>query len=162
MYYHGTCTCTRCAGNPALRLSVLVPPSSSINYAPITTSHLPTNQPTKQTNTLIPYLSTLHPPIHYPSASSHPSQPQPLTMGSLCSKESTPDPFAQPGRALSSAAPPQNKPTATAPVPRIVGGPPRTLGGGGGGGAPGTGTGLQTDSQREDARRKAAEAAQVS
>jgi len=69
-------------------------------------------------------------------------------MGNLCGKES-PDHFAQPGRTLSSAPPPQT----TAPVPRKVGGPPRTLGGA---------TGAQTDSQKEDARRKAAEAAEVS
>jgi hypothetical protein len=74
-------------------------------------------------------------------------------MGGLCSKESSPDPFSQPGRTLSSAPPPTN--TKTSSVPRKVGGPPRTLGGA-------NAASGQTDSQKEDARRKAAEAAEVS
>ncbi|KAG0649938.1 hypothetical protein D0Z07_3796 [Hyphodiscus hymeniophilus] len=69
-------------------------------------------------------------------------------MGNLCGKESSPDPFAQPGRTLDSASPPKS----TSSVPRQVGGPPRTLGGP---------TSAQTDSQKEDARRKAAEAAEA-
>ena len=71
-------------------------------------------------------------------------------MGNLCGKESSPDPFAQPGRTLSSAPPPAK----TSTIPRKVGGPPRTLGGS-------TNAPAQTDSQKEDARRKAAEAAEV-
>jgi hypothetical protein len=71
-------------------------------------------------------------------------------MGNLCGKESSPDPFAQPGRTLDSAPPPSN--TKTSAVPRKVGGPARTLGG-----SPNT----QTDEQTEDARRKAAQAAEV-
>jgi len=69
-------------------------------------------------------------------------------MGNLCGKESSPDPFSQPGRTLSSAP----VPNTTSSVPRKVGGPPRTLGGA---------TSTQTDSQKEDARRKAAEAAEA-
>ncbi|ESZ96415.1 hypothetical protein SBOR_3147 [Sclerotinia borealis F-4128] len=76
-------------------------------------------------------------------------------MGSCCST-ADPSPFAQPGRVLSSA-PPSNSNThpkipTTAPkssIPRTVGGPARTLGG------PGSG------SAQEDARRKAAEAAEA-
>lgn len=71
-------------------------------------------------------------------------------MGNICGKtESEPD--ARAGRRLGSAPPPGPK---TAPVPRKVGGPPRTLGSGGGGGDSGSDPG--------DARRKAAEAAEVS
>jgi len=69
-------------------------------------------------------------------------------MGNLCGKESSPDPFAQPGRTLSSAPPPAK----TSTVPRKVGGPPRTLGGS---------PSAQTDLQKENARRKAAEAAEA-
>lgn len=78
-------------------------------------------------------------------------------MGALCGKESKDDNFAGPGRRLDS--PPAER--ATAPLPsnkRVVGGPPRTLGGpspasgsGGGGGA----------SAADDARRRAADAAEV-
>jgi hypothetical protein len=75
-------------------------------------------------------------------------------MGNLCGKESSPDPFSQPGRTLSSAPPTSN--TKTSSVPRKVGGPPRTLG------SNSSGTNPQSSAQQEDARRKAAEAAEVS
>ncbi|PTB67088.1 hypothetical protein BBK36DRAFT_1118017 [Trichoderma citrinoviride] len=69
-------------------------------------------------------------------------------MGNICGKtESEPD--ARAGRRLGSAPPPGPK---TAPVPRKVGGPPRTLGSGGGSDA---------GSDPGDARRKAAEAAEA-
>ncbi|KAF7860751.1 hypothetical protein EAF04_008269 [Stromatinia cepivora] len=74
-------------------------------------------------------------------------------MGNCCST-SDPSPFDQPGRTLSSA-PPKNNPPPAAPkssVPRTVGGPPRTLGSGSSGGA---------SNAQEDARRKAAEAAEA-
>jgi hypothetical protein len=76
-------------------------------------------------------------------------------MGNLCGKESA-DPFSQPGRILSSAPANTNTNTnnPTSSVPRKVGGPPRTLGS--------NSNTAQTDSQKEDARRKAAEAAEVS
>jgi hypothetical protein len=77
----------------------------------------------------------------------------PFTMGNLCGKESSPDPFAQPGRTLSSAPPASN--TKTSSVPRKVGGPPRTLG------SNSSATNPQSSAQQEDARRKAAEAAEV-
>lgn len=70
-------------------------------------------------------------------------------MGNICGK-TEPEPDAQAGRRLGSAPPPGPK---TARVPQKVGGPPRTLGGAGdepGGGDP------------ADARRRAAEAAEVS
>lgn len=70
-------------------------------------------------------------------------------MGNICGKtESEPD--ARAGRRLGSAPPTGPK---TAPVPKKVGGPPRTLGSGGGG---------DSGSDPGDARRKAAEAAEVS
>jgi hypothetical protein len=69
-------------------------------------------------------------------------------MGNICGKQES-DAFSQPGRVLGSAPPPAPK---TAPVPKKVGGPPRTLGGGSS-----TGDG----SDLVDARRKAAEAAEV-
>ncbi|KAH8599043.1 hypothetical protein B0O99DRAFT_650251 [Bisporella sp. PMI_857] len=72
-------------------------------------------------------------------------------MGNLCGKESSPDPFDQPGRVLSSAPPPSTR--KTVPVPKKVGGPPRTLGGDSGA--------AQSSTQQEDARRKAAEAAEA-
>ena len=68
-------------------------------------------------------------------------------MGALCGKESKPDPFSQPGRTLSSAPPQNANPTSS--VPKKVGGPPRTLGG------------STSDAQAQDARVKAAEAAEV-
>lgn len=71
-------------------------------------------------------------------------------MGNICGK-TEPEPDAQAGRRLGSAPPPGPK---TARVPQKVGGPPRTLGGAAGdesgGGDP------------ADARRRAAEAAEVS
>jgi hypothetical protein len=88
-----------------------------------------------------PNTLTLPPPLNF------------FTMGNLCGKESSPDPFAQPGRTLSSAPPASN--TKTSSVPRKVGGPPRTLGSN-----PST-TNPQSSTQQEDARRKAAEAAEV-
>ncbi|KAH7403382.1 hypothetical protein BKA64DRAFT_641372 [Cadophora sp. MPI-SDFR-AT-0126] len=76
-------------------------------------------------------------------------------MGNLCGKESS-DAFAQPGRTLSSApaassAQNQNQ-TSSLPKKVVVGGPARTLGSGG----QSTGSSAQ-----EDARRKAAEAAEA-
>lgn len=76
-------------------------------------------------------------------------------MGALCGKESKDDNFTGPGRRLDSPPPER----ATAPLPsnkRVVGGPPRTLGGpsaASGGGASGA--------DAADARRRAAEAAEV-
>jgi len=92
-------------------------------------------------------------------------------MGALCGKESpaSSDPFSTPGRVLSSAPAPQT--TSSIPAQRKVGGPPRTLGGSS---SPNTDMGNAdskpipesrptTDStpniDREEARRKAAEAA---
>ncbi|KAK3330379.1 hypothetical protein B0H66DRAFT_59588 [Apodospora peruviana] len=76
-------------------------------------------------------------------------------MGNLCGKASNDDPFAQPGRRLDSA-PPAPK-SASVPA-KVVGGPPRTLGGGSGSGSGGaTTTGVGVD----EARRKAAEAAEA-
>ncbi|KAF6844744.1 hypothetical protein CMUS01_00810 [Colletotrichum musicola] len=75
-------------------------------------------------------------------------------MGSVCGKE-TGDNFSSPGRPVGSA-PPQSKPK-TAPIPATarVGGPPRTLGGG-------NPSGEQSSADAADARRRAAEAAEVS
>lgn len=83
-------------------------------------------------------------------------------MGNCCSTSSDPSPFDQPGRTLSSAPPKPAPSKSTLPpsvstsasastVPRTytVGGPARTLGSGSSG-------------AQEDARRKAAEAAEVS
>jgi hypothetical protein len=75
-----------------------------------------------------------------------------FTMGNICGKEKH-DPFAQPGRTLSSAPPPSNTQTSPLPPKVRVGGPPQTLGG-----SPGKTT---TTAAQEDARRKAAEAAEV-
>ncbi|CZT48292.1 uncharacterized protein RSE6_08967 [Rhynchosporium secalis] len=74
-------------------------------------------------------------------------------MGNLCGKESSPDAFSQPGRTLSSATPAQS-PNPTSSVPKkVVGvGPARTLGSQGQ---------EQSSSAQEDARRKAAEAAEA-
>lgn len=74
-------------------------------------------------------------------------------MGNICGK-SEPDPFAQPGRTVSSAPPPSS--TKTSSVPKKVGGPPRTLG------SSTSAAGAGSSAQQEDARRKAAEAAEVS
>ncbi|CZS90443.1 hypothetical protein WAI453_004173 [Rhynchosporium graminicola] len=74
-------------------------------------------------------------------------------MGNLCGKESSPDAFSQPGRTLSSATPAQSpNPTSSVPKKVVVGGPARTLGSQGQG---------QSSSAQEDARRKAAEAAEA-
>ncbi|ROW18264.1 hypothetical protein VPNG_00415 [Cytospora leucostoma] len=77
-------------------------------------------------------------------------------MGALCGKESKSDSFAGTGRRLDSA-PPERQ---TAPLPsnkRVVGGPPRTLGGGPGG----PGEEGASSSGAADARRRAAEAAEA-
>jgi len=79
-------------------------------------------------------------------------------MGNICGKSSKDDAFSQPGRVVGSA-PPQNT-TSSVPAQaqsqsRKVGGPARALGGGGGNGSSEAG-GV------DDARRKAAEAAEVS
>lgn len=68
-------------------------------------------------------------------------------MGNCCGKAES-ESFAQPGRTLGSAPPPQ---PASAPLPNKVGGPPRTLGG--------SSTAAQTT--QDDARMKAAEAAEA-
>lgn len=94
-------------------------------------------------------------------------------MGALCGKESKDDNFTGPGRRLDS--PPAER--TTAPLPsnkRIVGGSPRTLGGsspaivGGsprtlGGSSPATGSGGGGDRSpaADDARQRAADAAEV-
>ncbi|KAI1000009.1 hypothetical protein K3495_g8187 [Podosphaera aphanis] len=70
-------------------------------------------------------------------------------MGNLCGKESSPDPFAQPGRTLSSA-PPSSK-TRTVPVPTTVSGPSR----------PRESRTTAAEGDAGDARRKAAEAAET-
>ena len=70
-------------------------------------------------------------------------------MGNCCGKEST-DAFSQPGRTLNSAPPPNTRSS----IPKKVGGPARTLGS--------STSGPQSSAQQEDARRKAAEAAEVS
>lgn len=77
-------------------------------------------------------------------------------MGALCGKESKDENFAGAGRPLGSAPPPAGAAT-SAPLPankRVVGGPPRTLGGGPSSSAAG-------GDPAADARRKAAEAAEV-
>ncbi|KAF8867294.1 hypothetical protein BDZ45DRAFT_667257 [Acephala macrosclerotiorum] len=72
-------------------------------------------------------------------------------MGNLCGKESSSsDPFSQPGRTLSSAPPQNPKPISS--LPKKVGGPPRTLG---------SGSAAPEAGAAEDARRKAAEAAEA-
>ncbi|KAG4442770.1 hypothetical protein IFR05_001787 [Cadophora sp. M221] len=76
-------------------------------------------------------------------------------MGNLCGKESpSSDAFAQPGRTLSSAAPAAQSQTSSLPKKVVVGGPARTLGAAS---TPAQGGG----SAQEDARRKAAEAAEA-
>jgi len=74
-------------------------------------------------------------------------------MGNLCGKEA-PDPFSQPGRTLASAPPPNANRISSLPK-KVVGGPARTLGTG-----PSQGNAGGSSAQ-EDARRKAAEAAEV-
>jgi hypothetical protein len=78
-------------------------------------------------------------------------------MGNLCGKESpSSDPFSQPGRTLSSAPPP--KTISSVPGPQKVGGPPKSLDGSSSA-AP---SGSNRSAEQEDARRKAAMAAEVS
>jgi len=73
-------------------------------------------------------------------------------MGNICGKaEPNPSP---PGRVLGSAPAPRT----TSSVPKKVGGPPRTLGGGSGGHEP---AGGDSSVDPGDARRRAAEAAEV-
>ena len=86
------------------------------------------------------------PPFPVPIVNRRPS----LAMGNLCGKAEK-DNFSSPGRVVGSA-PAQNKKT-TAPVPKKVGGPGRTLGG------PSSANTAAEDP--EHARRKAAEAAEV-
>ncbi|KAI9644572.1 hypothetical protein NHQ30_006593 [Ciborinia camelliae] len=80
-------------------------------------------------------------------------------MGNCCStSDADPSPFNQPGRVLSSA-PPKPNPAPAAPkssIPRTVGGPSRTLGS-----TTTTGGGGRSDGAQEDAKRKAAEAAEA-
>ncbi|TEA16469.1 hypothetical protein C8034_v001290 [Colletotrichum sidae] len=71
-------------------------------------------------------------------------------MGSVCGKEKGDDNFSSPGRPLGTAPPPQPK---TAPIPARVGGPPRTLGG--------SSSGERSTADTDDARRRAAEAAEA-
>ena len=96
-------------------------------------------------------------PLRHLSFETQPSNLPPgstLAMGNICGKEE-PD-TSPPGRVLGSAPAAQRKST----VPRKVGGPPRTLGTG-----PGTGIGpgeaTTSPGDAGDARRKAAEAAEV-
>lgn len=74
-------------------------------------------------------------------------------MGALCGKESKGDNFAGQGRPLGSA-PPQGPTSAPLPANKRVGGPPRTLGAG-------AGDGPSSSDPASDARRRAAEAAEV-
>ncbi|KIL95203.1 hypothetical protein FAVG1_02135 [Fusarium avenaceum] len=69
-------------------------------------------------------------------------------MGNCCGK-TDPEAFSQPGRVLGSAPPPT---AGTAPVPKIVGGPPRTLG---------DGSVAEASGDADNARRRAAEAAEA-
>ena len=72
-------------------------------------------------------------------------------MGNICGKQD--DPYAQPGRRVGSAPAQSSSNNKTVPVPKKVGGPGRTLGG------------TSQDSSAagaDDARRRAAEAAEVS
>ncbi|KAI1756712.1 hypothetical protein F4782DRAFT_483794 [Xylaria castorea] len=71
-------------------------------------------------------------------------------MGNICGKSES-EAFSQPGRVLGSAPPQPQR----ASVPAHVGGPPRTLGGGG----PPSAQGNSGDT--DDARRRAAEAAEA-
>ncbi|KAF4462501.1 hypothetical protein FALBO_10692 [Fusarium albosuccineum] len=71
-------------------------------------------------------------------------------MGNLCGKTDS-EAFAQPGRVLGSAPAPAS---GTAPVPSKVGGPPRVLGGA-------SSSAEASSGDPEDARRKAAEAAEA-
>ncbi|VUC36019.1 unnamed protein product [Clonostachys rosea] len=75
-------------------------------------------------------------------------------MGNICGKTES-DNFSSPGRTVGSVPPDPSIPK-TAPVPRKVGGPPRTLGGGSDGQPPPAFGPADTE-----ARRKAAEAAEA-
>lgn len=72
-------------------------------------------------------------------------------MGNICGKQD--DPFAQPGRRVGESANPQNN-SKTVPVPKKVGGPGRTLGNG-------PQEAGSASAGPDEARRKAAEAAEV-
>jgi len=69
-------------------------------------------------------------------------------MGNLCGKETTPDPHAENARPLAPDA--ALRANQSSSVPRKVGGPPRTLG-----------SGAPTPLSQEDARIRAAEAAEA-
>ncbi|KAI9051028.1 hypothetical protein LZ554_005136 [Drepanopeziza brunnea f. sp. 'monogermtubi'] len=80
-------------------------------------------------------------------------------MGNLCGKESPSpsDAFAKPGRTVGSAPPPNQNTTAALPKKVQVGGPPRTLGS-----TPSPNPHQSSsNSTQDDARRKAAEAAEA-
>lgn len=82
-------------------------------------------------------------------------------MGNLCSKSDSEN-FAQPGRVLGSAPEQPQRASVPANVGRTVGGPPRTLGSAGGAtGNYGTVSTPATSGAEDDARRRAAEAAEV-
>jgi hypothetical protein len=101
-----------------------------------------------------PAVITTQPPHPSPASSdTNLYYPHRNIMGNLCGKESSPDPFSQPGRTLSSAPPRSTNNTSS--IPKKVGGPPRTLGA-----TPNREAG-QGNSAQEDARRKAAAAAEV-
>lgn len=70
-------------------------------------------------------------------------------MGNLCGKESTPDPFARPGRTLSSAPIPSN--SSSVPDPKTVGDTFRSR----------ESRAPTPEGDLDDARRKAAEAAEA-
>lgn len=77
-------------------------------------------------------------------------------MGNICG--TTERETSQPGRLLGSAPPPGPK---TSRVPPKVGGPPRTLGGAGSDVGSAGGASANNSGDPSDARRKAAEAAEV-
>ena len=85
-------------------------------------------------------------------------------MGNLCGKQSSSDPFEQPGRTLGSA-PPKSSNT-RAPIPATVTSQGRTLGGSGSGGGGGGGGGGAARNHgtmaSNDPRSAAAKAAEVS
>ncbi|KAI8632084.1 hypothetical protein F5Y19DRAFT_385144 [Xylariaceae sp. FL1651] len=76
-------------------------------------------------------------------------------MGNICGKSDS-EAFSQPGRVLGSAPPQPQR----ASIPASVGGPPRTLGGGGAG-TGGSSAAPGNDGNLDDARRRAAEAAEA-
>ncbi|CAI6095600.1 hypothetical protein V2G26_014557 [Clonostachys chloroleuca] len=76
-------------------------------------------------------------------------------MGNICGKTES-DNFSSPGRTVGSVPPDPSVPK-TAPVPRKVGGPPRTLGGG----PDSQPTKPTAGAADTDARRRAAEAAEA-